>query len=153
MQLSPHFAQEEFDIDGSMPECVVPTYQTQCQLQLEPIRTQFDKPVVITSGYRSPSVNDAAHGVPHSQHVATAVYCASDFRVVSMEADMRPVFDWIRENSQLPFDQVILEHDPESGTDIIHISYSRAFNRRMALEGETANQSAYKPWPAAGVNA
>ena len=152
MQLSRHFAQEEFDIDGAMPDAVVPTYQTQCELQLEPIRTQFNAAVVITSGYRSPGANQAAHGVQNSQHVANSIYCASDFRIVGMESDMRPCFDWIRGNAELPFDQVILEHDPQAGTDIIHLSYSRAYNRRMALEGETANQEAYKPWPSATVS-
>jgi len=153
MQLSTHFDLFEFELDGPMPEAVVPTYQKQCQLQLEPIRTQFGQPVVITSGYRSPAANAAAHGVSNSQHEATPIYCASDFRVKGMETNLRPVFDWIRENSELPFDQVILEHDPQAGTDIIHISWSAAFNRRMALEGETANQDAYQNWPAAQASA
>ena len=147
MELSPHFALEEFNIDGSMPVACESVYQEQCVRQLEPIRTQFGKEIVITSGYRNPTDNAAAHGVAHSQHEATAVYCACDFKALGMEADMRPVFDWVRQNSELPFDQIILEHNPANQQDIIHISYSRAFNRRMALEGETANQESYKSWP------
>jgi zinc D-Ala-D-Ala carboxypeptidase len=149
MQLSPHFEQAEFELDAPLPAETVPTYQAQCKLQLEPIRAQFNAPVTITSGYRTPASNQAAHGVQNSQHCATAAFCASDFRIQGLERDMRPAFDWIRQNAELPFDQVILEHNPEAGTDIVHISYSTTGNRREALEGETANQTAYKNWPSA----
>lgn len=148
MQLSPNFSLEEFSIDGEMPTQCVPLYQNQCQLQLETIRAQFNAEVIITSGYRTPSSNEAAGGVVHSQHVATNVYSACDFRIVGMK-DMRPAFDWIRGNAELPFDQLILEHDPANSQDIIHISYSRAFQRREALEGDTANLTGYTHWPSA----
>lgn len=149
MKLTPHFASEEFDIDGSMPDECVPAYQALCEQLLEPVRTQFGQEIVITSGYRSPEVNASVHGMPHSQHMATGIYCAADWKIPSMARDMRPVFDWIRETPEVAFDQLVLEHDPETGTDVIHSSWSRALNRREALEGETQNQSAYKAWPSA----
>ena len=138
LRLSEHFDLEEF---GAVPPVCVYPYTKLCEVLLEPLRIHYKQPIIITSGYRSPAENAAAHGVAHSQHEATAMYCAADFYIPSMQADLRPVFDLIRQSSGLQFDEVILEHG-EVG-DIIHVSWSRAFNRREALEGETANRSAY----------
>jgi zinc D-Ala-D-Ala carboxypeptidase len=151
-QLSENFALAEFERDGAMPADAIPSYHALCTELLEPIRAQFGRPIEITSGYRSPESNAAAHGVSHSQHVATANYCAADFYVAGTdERDMRPVFDWIRLASGLAFDQLILEHG--SGGDIVHISWAKAFQRREALEGATHNQTAYTPWPVEGSSA
>ena len=152
MQLTEHFALHEFERDGAaVPEECVPVFRALCEKLLEPLRVHFGEAIVITSGYRSPDTNAAAHGVKNSQHVATAVYCAADWNIPSREADLRAVFDLIRNSSALEFDQLILEHDPRTGTDVIHSSWSRAFNRRIALAGETANAAAYKSWPAAAI--
>lgn len=126
------------------PECVYP-YTKLCEMLLEPLRVHYGEPIIVTSGYRSLGGNADAHGVPHSQHEATGNYCAADWEIASMKANMRPVFDLIRASSGLEFDQLILEHG--AAGDIIHSSWSRVFNRRDALEGQTANQSSYVPWP------
>jgi zinc D-Ala-D-Ala carboxypeptidase len=152
MQLTPHFSLEEFELDVPMPPECVQTYTSLCTQLLEPLRTYYGEPIVITSGYRSPESNAAAHGVPNSQHIATGVYCAADFYLGAFRSDMRPVFDFTRNSAGLEFDQLILEHS--SAGDIIHASWSGAFNRREALEGDTANQSGYRTWPSApGINA
>ena len=143
LALSDHFARGEFELDGPMPDAIVGIYRTLCVEILEPIRAHAGSPIEITSGYRSPQANAAAHGVSTSQHVATPNYCAADFAVAG--ADMRALFDWIRSASGLPFDQVILEHG--AAIDVIHISYSRAYARREALEGATQNRTAYTRWP------
>src|SRR5690348_2058031 len=122
-----------------MPAVCVDTYRSLCEKILEPVRAEFEKPVTITSGYRSPQANEFVHGVRNSQHQATASYCAADF-VVPGE-DMRSVFDWIRLESGLPFDQVILEHGASSY--VIHVSWAKAYQRREALEGATNNRTAY----------
>ena len=145
MQLTPSFAQAEFELDGPMPDACVDTYRQLCEKLLEPLRMHYGEMVVITSGYRPPEANDDAHGVKHSQHIATATYCAADFYLPSYHGNMRPVFDLVRSSSGLEFDQLILEHGGIG--DIIHVSWSRAYNRREALEGATANQSAYQTWP------
>lgn len=36
---------------------------------LQPLRIAYNKPIVVTSGYRSPEVNRLAGGVRSSQHV------------------------------------------------------------------------------------
>lgn len=151
MNLSPHFTLEEFQHERNLvPLETVPCLTQMCRLLLEPIHAQFDRPFHVTSGYRSPSENHDAHGVVKSQHIYTAEHCAVDGYFDGMAEDMRPVFDWIRQ-SQLPFDQVILEHG-KSG-EVIHLSYTTSVPRRQALEGKTANQSAYKSWPSAAVEA
>ena len=124
-----------------MPEDVVPSYQKLCESVLEPIRQHLAQPLRILSGYRNPQANQAAGGVAHSQHEATSVFCAADWWVPG--ESMQNVFDWIRLESGLVWDQVILEHGKLS--DILHTSWA-ATPRRIALEGATANRTGYKAW-------
>jgi zinc D-Ala-D-Ala carboxypeptidase len=149
MQLSPNFSLQEFELDGPMPVAAAGAYTNLCRLVLEPIRSQFGEPMIVTSGYRSQTANQAAGGVLHSEHQATDEFCAADWYIESQRSDLRPVFDWIRSEPSLPFHQVILEHDPASETEVIHISWNSAVDLttgRQALEGETNNLTAYKHW-------
>jgi hypothetical protein len=148
MSLSPHFAVEEFDQDAPIPDDCLPIFELLCNKILEPIRDYINEPITITSGYRPSDVNKAVHGSPTSEHVASPKWCAADF---SFETgfgkilSVRAVFDWIR-NSQLPFHQVILEHDA-TGRSIIHVSINLMKpGVRQALEGATHNASAYTTW-------
>lgn len=144
MELSPHFERSEFEIEGPMPENCVGAYTALCLNILEPIRAHVNEPLIITSGYRSPAGNAAAHGVSNSQHVATANWCAADFRVDGMDS-LNSLFDWIRLKSGIEsIDQLILEHNMQTDRDIIHVSWVSSGPRHDALEGETANQSPYK---------
>ena len=141
MLLSNHFAQEEFEHDGPMPDACVLAYRSLCENILEPIRSHVGQPLRILSGYRSPAANAAAGGVSDSQHVATSSFCAADWWVPTL--DMRGIFDWVRTESGLVWDQVILEHGVHN--DIIHTSWSTT-PRRQALEGATANRTGYQSW-------
>lgn len=69
---------------------------------LETIRLQYDRPIVVTSGWRSDEVNVAVGGVPNSSHVSGY---AVDFRVAGVPLD--EVYLWIRDN--LSYDQLIRE--------------------------------------------
>lgn len=145
MQLSEHFSREEFELDGPMPDECVPAFQAFCRTLLEPIRAEFNSPIIITSGYRSPTANAQAHGVQYSEHVATPAYCAADFKLKSSpDRGMREVFNWVRLADDLSWGQVILEHG-EAG-DIVHLSWEAAKPRRQAFEGHTANQTGYIAW-------
>ena len=79
---------------------------------LEQTRTLVGKPVLVTSGYRSPPVNRAVGGVPNSAH---ALGFAADIRVDGMTAIelARRIRD-----SAIRYDQLILE----TGRRIVHIS-------------------------------
>lgn len=64
-QLSAHFKVWEFACgDGSDAVLVAP----RLVMVLETIRTHFDAPVVIHSGYRTPQYNAKVGGAAHSQH-------------------------------------------------------------------------------------
>jgi hypothetical protein len=106
--LSPHFAQSEFELDGPMPLDAVGAYTILCTTILEQVRARFG-PIVITSGYRPPAANAAAHGQPNSEHMATKAFCAADFKIVSLKGDMRTVFDAMRNDPTLPWHQLILK--------------------------------------------
>ena len=142
MELSLHFNSNEFERDRcSMPGGAALAYRQLCETILEPLRAEFAEPFVITSGYRSAEINAEIGGAPSSQHIATAEHCAADGYFVSHRQNMQAVFDWLRMTSNLPFDQLILEHGKYG--DVIHVSWSRK-PRRMALEGATFNQSPYQ---------
>ncbi len=143
MKLSAHFDTEEFQSADFIPTELLPIFTAMCLKLLEPIREKFNRPIRITSGYRSPTHNAAVGGVPTSQHVATLEHCACDFQMPG--GLLNDVFDWIRLDSFLAFDQVILERgkQPRHGNDdCIHISYT--WNpRREALKGSTHGQGEY----------
>jgi len=146
MKLSEHFDEIEF---GEIPIECLPVFGYLCQNILEAIRTHIGGPITITSGYRSPEANKAAHGVSNSEHIASATHCAADFTFDTTFGKMisvRATFDWIRTNPTLPFHQVILETNAQGGS-IIHISCDRTkIGQRQALSGSTHNASPYTKW-------
>lgn len=96
---------------------------------LHPLREHFGRPVIISSGYRSPALNRAVKGSRSSQHcfgqaADLTVHGVSDFEVAK----------WIENN--LPFDQLILEFPPHGW---VHVSYGPR-QRRQTL---TATRSRF----------
>ena len=148
MQVSSHFDSTEFQHGATIPEDCLPLLRQFCAEVLEPIRAFIHRPMEITSGYRSLETNDAAHGVKNSEHIWTPRQIAADFTfntTFGTMLSMRVTFDWIR-RSQLPFHQVILEHQAD-GSSIIHISMDLDQpGVRQALEGATHNASPYTSW-------
>lgn len=55
-----------------------------CEDVLEPLRAHWGKPIIVTSGYRAPSVNKAVGGAKNSDHMFGA---AADIRTVSDSYD------------------------------------------------------------------
>ena len=157
--LSKHFTLPEliesntaayYRIPNVPPEECAAILQEFCDLILEPIRARFGA-VRVTSGYRCPELNRQVHGAPGSDHQWTPTRMAADFQ--TPQADLDEVFDWIRLQSRLPFDQVIREHGSGTGPaaalmasgGCIHISYRGASSRRIALVGATHNLTGYVP--------
>ena len=150
VRLSQYFVLEEFQHNDEIPAECVPAFVTLCQEILDPVRVYFADPLKITSGYRSPAANAAAHGIPNSEHMATKDWCAADFYVDTnrFPFDMRAVFDWMRNNARLPFHQLILEHGAASS--VIHVSWNRLKpGLRSIKEGSTHNATPYIDWPGA----
>ena len=104
---------------------------------LDPLRAGLGRPVRVTSGYRSPAVNQAVKGARSSQHMLGE---AADIKVdgVSAIALATAVL-----RLGLPFDQLIW-YDPARGGHV-HVS----FTARRANRGETLHAPAgggYRPW-------
>jgi zinc D-Ala-D-Ala carboxypeptidase len=87
-----------------------------CENVLQPVRDHFDRPVTITSGYRSPELCMAIGSKPTSQHTKGQ---AADFEVPGV-SNME-VAKWVAENCE--FDQLILECYTGGNTGWIHCSY------------------------------
>lgn len=93
---------------------------------LDPLRGAWGKPIVVTSGYRSPRLNRAVGGAARSQHCKGE---AADIRTLSNRRwENRQLYDLIRKLG-LPYDQLIDEYD----YSWIHVSYKEGANRHEVL--------------------
>lgn len=72
-----------------------------------------DDPVRVTSGFRSPRVNQAVGGVPTSNHLRG---CAADIRVTGLEQLLRyaVILLDISDESREPFDELLLERNGQA---------------------------------------
>ena len=90
---------------------------------LQPIREKINKPMIITSGFRSDKLNQKLSGVNNSQHKHGQ---AADFKVIGMTPDE---IIKIIQNSNIEFDQLINEYDKW-----VHISFNKNKNRKQILK-------------------
>ena len=99
-----------------------------CINVLQPIRSEFEKPVMISSGYRSPELCVRIGSSMNSQHAKGE---AADFEIHSVSN--KDLALWIKNN--LEFDQLILEfhNEAEPNSGWIHCSYSSKINRNQSL--------------------
>jgi len=108
---------------------------------LQPVREHFGKPVMISSGYRSPALCEAIGSSAKSQHAQGE---AADFEINGI--DNVDLAAWISRNCD--FDQLILEFydnvDPNSGW--IHCSSKKESSRKQILKAvRIENQIVYSP--------
>jgi hypothetical protein len=96
---------------------------------LQPLRTDLGIPITISSGYRSPQLNNAVSGAKNSQHLTGQ---AADIAINGDIQKGRRIFEWIKK--RYIFDQLIWEHN-KAGVYWIHVSYN-AFgaNRGQVIE-------------------
>jgi Peptidase M15 len=140
--LSQNFSQSEFEKDCPIPAECVPILRRLVVEVVEPVRAFCRCPLEITSGYRPPDANAAAHGQPNSEHIYSAVKAACDFVTPNNSPTARAVFDWMRNNPTLPYHQLILEHGQVS--TVIHVSINSEMpGVRSVLEGATHNSVPY----------
>jgi zinc D-Ala-D-Ala carboxypeptidase len=137
MQLSPNFTAYELyksetadrlGIDNKPSLVIMGNLAQVAGNVLERVRTHYNRPVKVNSGYRCLEVNRAIGSKDSSQH--TQGY-AVDFEVPGI--DNHDLAIWCRDN--LDFDQLILEFynpgTPDSGW--CHISYTGANHRKSVL--------------------
>ena len=136
MQLSKHFTLEEMEksqtatrkgIKNKAGSGEIKNLGDLCYEVLEPVRVKFDKPVTITSGYRSPELSEAIGSKSTSQHCKGE---AVDMEVIGVSN--LQVALWIQNN--VDFDQLILEFwTGEANSGWIHVSYKDGSNRKQVL--------------------
>ncbi|MBT0664755.1 DUF882 domain-containing protein [Geobacter pelophilus] len=114
MKLTRHFTSDEFIVSQTAARLGIdnsPTPEVIANLQLvalvlEKVREYFGKPVLVSSGYRSPALNAAVPG--SSKTSAHSKGLAADFTVQGVSN--HDVCKWIAENiKELDIDQVIYE--------------------------------------------
>ena len=139
MKLSDNFSLHEFTrsqtatrhgIDNTPSKEIIGNLQSLCLGVLQPVRQHFQKPMIISSGYRCVELNIKIGGSITSQHVQGQ---AADIEV--LEVSNLELSDWINKN--LSFDQLILEfhnpdEDPHSGW--VHVSFKSDNNRHEYKE-------------------
>lgn len=109
--------------------------QALVDLGLDPIRQALGRPVLISSGYRSPAVNKALGGAAFSQHTLGQ---AADFRVNGMTPAQLVAF--IR-TLDIPFDQLIEE------PTWVHLSIGPRHRRQVLRARRTAAGMKYEVIP------
>ena len=89
-----------------------------CAHVLEPLRVAMNEPIKIGSGYRCEKLNNAVGGVYNSQHLKGQ---AADLCIDGDLKKGKRWFNYIKDH--LPFDQLIWEHNPKTGSYWVHVSY------------------------------
>lgn len=91
---------------------------------LDPLREKYGKPIRVSSGYRSATLNRSVNGATSSQHRLGE---AADITTGSNEEN-RKLFEIIRK--ELPFDQLI----DEQNFSWVHVSFREGCNRKQTLK-------------------
>ena len=137
MQLSKNFSLSEMEksstgirlgINNKDGSVEIKNLTDLCYEVLEPVRAKFDKPIIITSGYRSPELCEAIGSKATSQHAKGQ---AVDFEIAGVSN--LEVALWLTNN--VNFDQCILEFwkDGEPNSGWVHCSYKEGSNRKQVL--------------------
>ena len=104
-----------------------------CAYVLEPLRVAMNEPIKIGSGFRCEKLNKAVGGVYNSQHLKGQ---AADLCIDGDIKKGRRWFEYIRKN--LPFDQLIWEKNPKTGSCWVHVSFvfpDFGPNRHKVIDG------------------
>ena len=113
--ISQHFRLSEFldsdtatrlDLDNTPPPDVLATLRNVLIPGMEAVRSILGASVLITSGYRSPSVNAAVRGAASSQHVTGH---AADFKCPDFGSPLEVATELVKHMQKLKFDQLIQE--------------------------------------------
>ena len=125
MQLSEHFSLYEFTRSDTAKAHGWKNEPGQAEIEwmiylcvhvLEPLRAFLGRPVVISSGYRSPKLNDAVGGVSASQHMYGQ---AADIGIMN-ESEGKRIMSWLRQNKYV--NKALFERSRKTGRRWIHIA-------------------------------
>jgi len=137
VNLSKNFTLEEFTksqsalrrgIDNTPNAIQIENLRDLVDHVLQPVRSHFARPVIITSGFRSRKLNSAIGGSATSHHMGGM---AADIEIPGVANGI--IAEWIAES--LPFTQLILEFYtpgvPDSGW--VHVAYDAEDLRQETL--------------------
>jgi len=152
MQLSEHFELAEFIRSSTAKRAGISNMPTDahlenikllCEKVLEPIRIHFARPIILSSGYRSPALNRAVRGSSTSQHCSGE---AADIDMDGTNVTNAQIFNYIKDN--LEFDQLIWEFGTTTNPDWVHVSYeSNGRQRKQILRAVKKNgATSYLPY-------
>ena len=136
-KLSEHFTLGEMTRSNSHPEIYnIPSHEAIANLTnlckwLEVLRLRAGTPIRINSGYRSPQLNKAIHGVAGSNHMTG---CAADIRVSGMEQLLRyaAILLGYADESKQEFDELLIERNSH-GAIWLHFAVRAKDNRRKVM--------------------
>ena len=100
---------------------------------LEPLRVSMNEPIKIGSGFRCRELNAAVGGSATSQHMKGQ---AADLCIDGDLKKGRKWFEYIK--NHLPFDQLIWEKNPKTGSYWVHVSFvfpDFGKNRKQVIDG------------------
>lgn len=123
-------------IDNSMGSIELQKMILLANFLFEPVREILGVPIVVSSGYRCPMLNELIGGARHSQHMK-----AEALDLTCPSKGNKALFDAILEYGD--FDQMIWEFGDENQPAWVHVSYKNQHdNRRKVLvaykeEGQT----------------
>jgi hypothetical protein len=150
MRLTKHFTLEEMTASDSATKMGISNVPTEAQIinltvlcykVLEPVREHFEKPILVSSGYRSRNLNVAIGGSKTSQHCYGQ---AVDINNKGSELLNAQIFHWIKDN--LEYDQLIWEFGNSKEPDWVHVSFA-SVNRKQVLKATKVNgKPIYKLW-------
>ena len=129
MKLSKNFSLSEFlvtstGIENIPTKEVIENLRKLCVNVLQPLRDMYGKPIIITSGYRSPEVNKAVGGSKTSGHMlGTAADITGGNRLIN-----KNLYILIRDNFE--YRQLINEYD----YSWVHVEYREGDNKKQELK-------------------
>ena len=140
---------ERLAIDNTPPHAARQMLTILIEQLLDPIRRRYGAPIIVTSGYRCPTLNTAVGGVTNSHHI---IGCAADITTGTIENN-RKLFDLITDmqtTHRLRFTQLIAEE----GYRWLHISYVPGMLRNQVIDVNVdANVNANENHPSGTNNA
>ena len=136
---------ERRGIDNNPNETHLANLKYLAEQVFQPIRDHFGVPIYISSGYRSPALNEAIGGSPRSFH--------SHGMALDLDQDGRnkgvsnaDVFYFIKEN--FPFSELIWEFGNEDNPNWVHVAIAkgRENEKKTKIAEKINGKTQYKIW-------
>jgi len=137
MMLSKNFTLKELTVTHTglpnMPnEEQICNLRTLCKGVLQPTRDIYGKPILVTSGFRSPEVNSKVGGSRTSAHpLGGAADLVAQVPLSIRRQENKKIYEIIRDNCE--YRQLIWEKGDYTGPDWVHVEYRVGDNKKQEL--------------------